>query len=141
MRIFARTSHAGRMRHVSAPHSYVADVEEMNVSSDWPVYEGLYAFTLYGRTCPESEHEGHGFPCWKMLDWDRIATAHLEGVISKVGDLIEERYAGRRPEPTPPDQAHKPTEMPIDFLALVRARARIETEGRARAAEAGYLSG
>lgn|GEM_PF-5633616 len=94
----------------------------MDDLTDWPVYEGLYAFTLYGRTCPATEHEGHGFSCWKMLDWDRITTPHLEGVISKVDELLEERRAGKRPNPAPPDPAHKSPVMPLNYLALARAR-------------------
>ena len=95
-----------------------ADVGGM---TDSPAYEGLYAFTLYGRTCPDPEHDGHGFSCWKMLEWDRITTAHLESVISKVGYLIEERCAGKRPEPMPPDPHESPV-MEVNFLALARAR-------------------
>ena len=98
----------------------------MSVLTDWPAYEGLYAFTLYGRTCPDLTHDGHAFSCWKMLDWDRITTAHLEGVVSKVGELLEERRAGKRPEPTPPNPAHKCERTPLmefNYLALARARA------------------
>ena len=95
---------------------------DVGCMTDSPAYEGLYAFTLYGRTCPDSDHEGHGFPCWKMLEWDRITTDHLEDVISNVGKLIEERCAGKRPEPMPPDPARESPVTEVNFLALARAR-------------------